>query len=186
MRTIGNRVRVTPPRVRIPPSPPAQAIRRRWKVTCGVFLLPSLERCRPKPTTLPPASPTTGHTSHWSGAPVACRWSISHGQTELQPAQGVMDQGPSPRLPAHPAGAATGKALLPHSLIGWTYTKSASGPRRMRCPHATWARDARIPNGPSPEGVLETRLPYRSVSPRNEALAQLQNSQLSEVITGFH
>jgi hypothetical protein len=38
MRTIGNRVRVTPPRVRIPPSPPVHALCRRWPATCGAFV----------------------------------------------------------------------------------------------------------------------------------------------------
>ena len=66
------------------------------------------------------------------------------------------------------------------------------------CQVSVWATPDAMPHTP-PEfrmpgsrtathqaGVPEARLPYRSVSPRNEALAQLQNSQLSEVITGFH
>ena len=96
-----------------------------------------------------------------------------------------MEQGPSPRLHAHIAGAATNNALLPHPMA-WAYAKSAPGARWMQCPTRRLGSGSQYPEQPLTRECQKLDYTLQECLPRNEALAQLQNSQLSEEETGFH
>jgi hypothetical protein len=184
MRTIGNRVRVTPPRVRIPPSPPVHALRRRWPATCGVLFC-RFESHAATTATIPTPGMlvAAGRQQPDAGRTPADRYTIHRMR---QPRKASCN-----RIHRH---GCTRTRLAPPPTVPFCRTRQGSDQRQS----SAWGMHHAAPHTPSGLGkpssrtathhtrVPEARLFYRSALPRNEALAQLQNSQLSEQKTGFH
>ena len=178
MRTIGNRVRVTPPRVRIPPSPPVLAMRRRWKSTCGVFVCRFMSHAATQGRLSLIQMPMTRRTGCFPKVPrVWQRTPIGVGRHRT----------------GSIATAARAHCWRRHQqcpsatpATGWAYAKSAPGACWMQCPTRHLGSGRQHPERPLTRECQKLDYALQECLPRNEALAQLQNSQLSEERTGFH
>ena len=168
MRTIGNRVRVTPPRVRIPPSPPVLAMRRRWKSTCGVFVCRFMSHAATfNPLFWILLSSARAHPADarahrcWSGAPVAFRQSHSQSKKDTKQRRASWNR-------AHRHGYMR-TLLAPPPTMPFCHTRHGLG----LCQVSAWSMLETMHHTPSGfgmpasrtathHGVPEARLVYRS------------------------